>query len=146
MPNGKVDEGEIALIIGEGGLKKATLARRKRIRAHFQAFTMENYQKDLADLINGPKEDLGKAVCAFLSTLCVNKRQPDLKMAQELPKQNTLEMNKSNLRQIIMMESDGQLDIYNKAHFNQVTSLGFCQGGEIKLPQDFLFISPQINI
>ena len=49
MPNGKVDEGEIALIIGEGGLKKATLARRKRIRAHFQAFTMENYQKDLAE-------------------------------------------------------------------------------------------------
>ena len=27
MPNGKVDEGEIALIIGEGGLKKATLAK-----------------------------------------------------------------------------------------------------------------------
>ena len=50
MPNGKVDEGEIALIIGEGGLKKATLARRKRIQAHFphfQAFTLENYQKDL---------------------------------------------------------------------------------------------------
>ena len=67
MPNGKVDEGEIALIIGEGGLKKATLARRKRIRAHFQAFSMENYQEDLAELINGPKEDLGKAVCAFLS-------------------------------------------------------------------------------
>ena len=33
MPNGKVDEGEIA--------------RRKRIWAHFQAFTMENYEKDL---------------------------------------------------------------------------------------------------
>ena len=49
MPNGKVDEGEIALIIGEGGLKKATLARRKRIRAHFQAFTMENYQMDLTE-------------------------------------------------------------------------------------------------
>ena len=49
MPNGKVDEGEIALIIGRGGLKKATLARRKRIRAHFQAFTMENYQKDLTE-------------------------------------------------------------------------------------------------
>ena len=49
MPNGKVDEGEIALIIGEGGLKKATLAKRKRIRAHFQAFTMENYQKDLTE-------------------------------------------------------------------------------------------------
>ena len=49
MPNGKVDEGEIALIIGEGGLKKATLARRKRIRAQFQAFTMENYQKDLTE-------------------------------------------------------------------------------------------------
>ena len=58
MPNGKVDEGEIALIIGEGGLKKATLARRKRIRAHFQAFTMENYQKDLTELINGTKEDV----------------------------------------------------------------------------------------
>ena len=27
----KVDEGEIAFIIGEGGLKKATLAWRKRI-------------------------------------------------------------------------------------------------------------------
>ena len=26
------------------------------------------------------------------------------------------------------------------------SSLGFCQGGEIKLPQDFLFISSQINI
>ena len=49
MPNGKVDEGEIALIIGEGGLKKATLAKRERIRAHFQAFTMENYQKDLTE-------------------------------------------------------------------------------------------------
>ena len=92
MPNAKVDEGEIALIIGEGGLKPATLARRKRIRAHFQAFTVENYEKDLTELINGPKEDVSKAVCAFLSTLCVNKRQPDLKMAQELPKQNTLEI------------------------------------------------------
>ena len=50
MPNGKVDEGEMALIIGEGGLTKTTLARRKRIRANFQAFTMENYQKDLAEL------------------------------------------------------------------------------------------------
>ena len=47
MPNGKVDEGEMALIIGEGGLTKTTLARRKRIRANCQAFTMENYQKDL---------------------------------------------------------------------------------------------------
>ena len=56
MPNAKVDEGEIALIIGEGGLKPATLARRKRIRAHFQAFTVENYEKDLTELINGPKE------------------------------------------------------------------------------------------
>ena len=54
MPNAKVDEGEIALIIGEGGLKPATLARRKRIRAHFQAFTVENYEKDLTELINGP--------------------------------------------------------------------------------------------
>jgi len=45
MPNGKVDEGEIALIIGEGGLKKATLARRKRIRAHFQAFTWKTMKK-----------------------------------------------------------------------------------------------------
>ena len=97
MPNAKVDEGEIALIIGEGGLKPATLARRKRIRAHFQAFTVENYEKDLTELINGPKEDVSKAVCAFLSTLCVSKRQPDLKMAQVLPKQNTLEMNKSHI-------------------------------------------------
>ena len=30
-------------------------------------------------------------------------------------------MNKSHLCQIIMTESDGQLDIYNKAQFNQVT-------------------------
>ena len=37
--------------------KPATLARRKRIQAHFQAFTIENYEKDLAELINGPKED-----------------------------------------------------------------------------------------
>ena len=74
MPNAKVDEGEIALIIGEGGLKPATLARRKRIRAHFQAFTVENYEKDLTELINGPKEDISKAVCAFLSTLCVYQR------------------------------------------------------------------------
>ena len=60
MPNGKVDEGEIALIIGEGGLKKATLARRKRIRAHFQAFTMENYQKDLAGQSKSSQEQLDR--------------------------------------------------------------------------------------
>ena len=62
MPNGKVDEGEIALIIGEGGLKKATLARRKRIRAHFQAFTTENYKKDLTELIMDPKSLLSRRI------------------------------------------------------------------------------------
>ena len=42
---------------------------------------MEHYEKDVTEL-NGPKEELTKAVCEFLSTLCVNKRQSDLKMAQ----------------------------------------------------------------
>ena len=35
MPNAEVD----------GGLKPETLARRKRVRAAFQAFTMEHYEK-----------------------------------------------------------------------------------------------------
>ena len=38
--------------------KPATMARRKRIQAHFQAFTMEIYEKDLTELINGPKKDV----------------------------------------------------------------------------------------
>ena len=41
-------------------------------------------------------------------------------MAQVLPKQNTLDYYKTNLKTIILIESDGQLDITNKAQFNQV--------------------------
>ena len=107
-------------MVSDGGLKPETLARRKRVRAAFQAFTVQHYEKDVTELINGPKEDLSKAVCAFLSTLCVNKRQSDLKMAQVLPKQNTLDYYKTNLKATILIESDGQLDITNKAQFNQV--------------------------
>ena len=72
MPNGKVDEGEMALIIGEGGLTKTTLARRKRIRANFQAFTMENYQKDLAGQSKSSQEQLDRVKCNCVSKNCVN--------------------------------------------------------------------------
>ena len=41
-------------------------------------------------------------------------------MAQVLPKQNTLDFYKTNLKTTILIESDGQLDITNKAQFNQV--------------------------
>ena len=41
-------------------------------------------------------------------------------MAQVLPKQNTLDYYKTNLKTTILIESDGQLDITNKAQFNQV--------------------------
>ena len=41
-------------------------------------------------------------------------------MAQVLPKQNTLDYYKKNLKTTILIESDGQLDITNKAQFNQV--------------------------
>ena len=57
MPNTtKVDEAEIAKLVSDGGLKPETLARRKRVRASFQAFTLEHYEKDVTELINGPKE------------------------------------------------------------------------------------------
>ena len=39
MPNTtEIDEGEIAKLVSDGGLKPETLARRKRVRAAFQAF------------------------------------------------------------------------------------------------------------
>ena len=46
MPNTtEVDEAEIAKLVSDGGLKPETLARRKRVRASFQAFTLEHYEK-----------------------------------------------------------------------------------------------------
>ena len=90
----EIDEAEIAKLVSDGGLKPETLARRKRVRAAFQAFTIEHYEKDVTALINGLKEDLSKAVCAFLSTLCVNKRQSDLKMAWILPHLYFMEISK----------------------------------------------------
>ena len=48
MPNAEVD----------GGLKPETLARRKRVRAAFQAFTMKHYEKDVT-----PKQLKQKLLC-----------------------------------------------------------------------------------
>ena len=49
------------------------LSNRALWSIHFQAFTMEQYQKDLPGLINGPKKDLSKALCEFLfSSHCVS--------------------------------------------------------------------------
>ena len=75
MPNTtEIDEGEIAKLVSDGGLKPETLARRKRVRAAFQAFTLEHYEKDVTELINGPKEELSKAVITRhyipLRTMC----------------------------------------------------------------------------
>ena len=38
MLNAEVDEAEIAKLVSDGGLKPETLARRKRVRAAFQAY------------------------------------------------------------------------------------------------------------
>ena len=54
----EVDEAEIAKLVSDGGLKPETLARRKRVRAAFQAFTMEHYEKDVT-----PKHLKQKLLC-----------------------------------------------------------------------------------
>ena len=38
----EVDEAEIAKLVSDGGLKQETLARRRRVRASFQAFTVQH--------------------------------------------------------------------------------------------------------
>ena len=86
MPNAEVDEAEIAKLVSDGGLKPETLASRKRVRASFQAFTLEHYEKDVTEVINGSKKDLAKAVCALLSTLCVNKQHCSRSWSEANPK------------------------------------------------------------
>ena len=66
MPNTtEVDEAEIAKLVSDGGLKPETLARRKRVRAAFQAFTMEHYEKDVTE--RGIEQS---SLCIPLNTLC----------------------------------------------------------------------------
>ena len=50
MPNAEVDEAEIARLVSDGGLQSETLARRKRVRAAFQAFTLEHFGKDVIEI------------------------------------------------------------------------------------------------
>ena len=53
MPNTtEVNEAEIAKLVSDGGLKQETLARRRRVRASFQGFTVQHYEKDVTELIN----------------------------------------------------------------------------------------------
>ena len=42
----EVDEAEIAKLVSDGGLKPETLARRKRVRAAFQAFSQRKLPKN----------------------------------------------------------------------------------------------------
>ena len=110
------DDSEIESLIKGGALKESTLRQRKRVAEDFSRYLLETRQVGLSDAI----EDISlleQALIGYFQNLTVGKRQEDGSMEDVVPKRGTLDVFKSHLKVFIQAESNGSLDITNKAKF-----------------------------
>jgi hypothetical protein len=100
-----------------GGLAKETLKKRASIVAKFKEFLQIFKLGTFEDLLkNEDYVDLDNNLAKFIQHIHVGKEGLEL-----LPKKNTLDSYKSNLKAWILAESNNKADITNKVQFPVIT-------------------------
>ena len=112
MPgHGEIDDQEIQDLVQNGGLKSDTLQKRKKVGADFTKFVDETLSTTVKELLALERSVLEQAIIKYFGTLTVSQRKEDGSMVQVVPKRNTLDGYRSNLKQFILIKSDMQIDI-----------------------------------
>ena len=101
-----------------GGLKPATLRKRQKVGEAFSKYISENYGLDsIKTLLEGDKAQIETSVTEFMGTLTVKKRRENGSMEELQPKKTTFDFWQTNLKTILFMESEGNVDISSLAQF-----------------------------
>jgi hypothetical protein len=104
------EEGEIDLLRANGGLAQASLYKRKNTEDNFVKFLSQSIPGHSFDDLILDTGELENQLIKFMALLEVTQKDK----TQDLPKKNTLESIKSNLKSIILAKSKGTIDISNK--------------------------------
>ena len=106
----EADFEHVGRLIDGGGLKEQTLRVRKKMAQDFDSYAQESQGMSITDLLLDITK-LEKALIGFFETLRVSQRQEDGTMVDVVPKRNTIDSYKSQLKQHILSESENKLDI-----------------------------------
>ena len=119
MPNhsAEVDDAFTEKLIQGGGLKEKTLYRRKKVAEDFSKYVADTSSSTFQELIAGEKTNLEKTIIKYFQTMTVGQKQEDGSVIQIMPKRNTLDFIKSNLKLVILAESEQKIDITNSVQF-----------------------------
>lgn len=107
----EVDYEHALKLMEGGGLKDKSLKLRKKIAQDFDSYAQANFSLTCAEIVSGDVKQLEKALIGFFETLRVSQRQEDGSMVDVIPKRNTIDSYKSNLKQHILDLTESQLDI-----------------------------------
>jgi hypothetical protein len=111
MPTYRIEEeGEIDLLRANGGLAQSSLYKRKNTEDNFVKFLSQSIPGHSFDDLILDTGELENQLIKFMALLEVTQKDK----TQDLPKKNTLECIKSNLKSIIQAKSMGAIDISNK--------------------------------
>ena len=113
-----LDQDEIQSMMESGGFKPATLRKRQKVGEAFSKYNSENYGLDsIKTLLEGDKAQIETSVTEFMGTLTVKKRRENGSMEELQPKKTTFDFWQTNLKTILFMESEGNVDISSLAQF-----------------------------
>ena len=111
----EVDSVHIEDLKSSGGLKEKTLKARKKVADEFDAYALSSLDLSLEDLIyeaeNGDVSKLQTTLMQFFGTMRVTSKKPDGSSVDVVPKRNTIDAIKSNLKVHILEKTKNKIDI-----------------------------------
>ncbi len=115
-----VQESSKKTLIEAGGLAQGTIERRNYVATSFQAYVNSNTSGDVSQLLNDlPK--LEEVLMNFFMSMRVSKT--DSNDGDDLPKRTYFEACKSHVKQYILSQSNGSIDISSSGSFPKLTQL-----------------------